>query len=173
MIALRLTASALVALAGGAVAGGAVAGGAGAVPLPTADPVRFFSGATDSVGSLKQAFSASKPSRVTGIGALRGDGVFVLDQTVRIAGEPVRTRHWELHQIARGRFGGMVSDARGPVTIDAAGNTLTIRYTMQQGGLKVASRITLAPDGRSGENRTVITKWGLTAATMTETISKQ
>ena len=44
---------------------------------------------------------------------------------------------------------------------------------MQQGGLKVASRITLAPDGRSGENRTVITKWGLTAATMTETISKQ
>ena len=67
----------------------------------------------------------------------------------------------------------MVSDASGPVTIDAAGNTLTIRYTVQQGGLKVASRITLAPAGRSGENRTAIAKWGLTAATMAETILKQ
>ena len=105
MITLRLAAAALVALAGGAVAGGAVAGGAvaggaGAVPLPTADPVRFFSGATDSVGSLKQAFSASKPSRVTGFGALRGDGVLVLDQTVRIAGDAVRICHRELNQIA-------------------------------------------------------------------------
>ena len=99
--------------------------------------------------------------------------MLVLDQTVRIAGDAVCTCHRELHQIAPGRFGGMVSDASGPVTIDAAGNTLTIRDTVQQGGLKVASRITLAPAGRSGENLTAIAKWSLTAATMAETILKQ
>ena len=146
--------------------------GAGAAPVPGFDPISFFSGATDSVGSLKKAFSAAKPSHVTGFGALRGTGVFVLDQTVMITGQPVTKRQWLLHQIAPGHFGGTVSDASSPVTIDVAGNRLLIRYTMKS-GLKVESVLTIAPDGRSGTNVSKIKKWGMGVATLSETIRKQ
>lgn len=136
------------------------------------DPISFFSGATDSTGTLKQAFSSAKASRVTGWGALREPGVFVLDQTMTVTGEPVRTRHWQLHQISPGHFGGTVSDASGPVTIDVAGNRLMIRYTMK-GGLNVTSVLTIAPDGRSGRNESRIRKWGMEVATLSEVIVKR
>lgn len=147
--------------------------GVGAAPVQQFDPITFFSGATESTGSLKQKFSSAKASDVTGFGGFRSNGEFVLDQTVMIAGEPTRSRQWQLHQISPGHFGGSVSDASGPVTIDVAGNQLTIRYTLKQGGLKVESILTIAPDGRSGQNQSTIRKWGMTAATLSETIVKK
>ncbi len=147
--------------------------GAGAAPAQQFDPITFFTGATESVGSLKQAFGSPKASQVTGFGAVRGDGLFVLDQTVHIAGQPARRRQWLLHQISPGHFGGTVSDASSPVTIDVAGNRLVINYTMKQGGLKVQSVLTIAPDGRSGRNQSVIRKWGMAAASLDEVIVKR
>ena len=120
---------------------------------------------------LKQAFSSAKASHVTGIGAMRSNGVFVIDQTISIAGEPTRNRQWQLRQISLGQFGGTVSDGTSPVTIAASGNRLVIRYTMR-GGLGLTSVLTIAPDGRSGRNETRIKKWGITVATLSETIRK-
>ena len=141
-------------------------------PAQSFDPITFFTGATESSGSLKQAFSSAKATRVTGFGAMRGSGEFVLDQTVNIHGEKAQTRQWQLRQIAPGRFGGTISDGKGPVTIDVAGNRLLIKYTMT-GGLKVSSVLTIEAGGRSGHNVTVVKKWGMTAATLSETISKR
>lgn len=136
------------------------------------DPISFFSGATDSTGTLKQAFASAKITHVAGWGALRRPGIFVLDQTMTIAGEPVRTRQWQLHQISPGHFGGTVSDASGPVTIDVVGNRLIIKYAMK-GGLNVTSVLAIAPDGRSGRNESRIKKWGMGVATLSEVIVKR
>lgn len=102
---------------------------------------------------------------------MRGNGLFVLDQTVSIADEPTRNRQWQLRQISPGQFGGTVSDGTSPVTIAASGNRLEIRYTMR-GGLVLTSVLTIAPDGRSGRNESRIRKWGMTVATLSETIRK-
>ena len=152
-------------------ADGAVSG-AGAVQTQGFDPITFFTGATESTGALKQAFSSAKSTRGSGFGAMRGKGTFVLDQTMTIAGEPAKKRQWQLHLISPGHFGGMISDGKGPVTIDVAGNRLLIKYTMAN-GLKVQSTLTIDPGGRSGHNRSSVRKWGMTVATLDETILKQ
>jgi hypothetical protein len=146
--------------------------GAGAAQVQGFDPITFFTGATESTGSLKQKFSSAKATHVSGFGAMRGDGKFVLDQIMTVAGEPAKKRHWLLHQISPGHFGGTISDGKGPVTIDVSGNRLLIKYTMTN-GLKVESVLTIDADGRRGQNRTVVRKWGITAATLNETISKR
>ena len=148
------------------------ASGAGTAQVQSFDPITFFTGATDGTGSLKQAFSAAKATHVTGFGAMRGNGVFVLDQTMTVTGETAKNRRWQLHQISPGHFGGTISDAKGPVTIDVAGNRLLIKYTMQN-GLKVESVINIDAGGRTGHNVSTVRKWGMTAATQSETISKK
>ena len=148
------------------------ASGAGTAQAQSFDPITFFTGATDGTGSLKQAFSAAKATHVTGFGAMRGNGVFVLDQTMTVTGETAKNRRWQLHQISPGHFGGTISDAKGPVTIDVAGNRLLIKYTMQN-GLKVESVINIDAGGRTGHNVSTVRKWGMTAATLSETISKK
>ena len=135
------------------------------------DPITFFTGATESSGSLKQAFSSAKATHVTGYGAMRGGGEFVLDQTMTVAGEKAQSRQWQLHQIAPGHFGGTISDGKGPVTIDVTGNQLLIKYTMTN-GLKVSSVLTIDPGGRSGHNVSTVRKWGMSVASLNETISK-
>ena len=145
---------------------------AGAGQAQSFDPITFFTGATESSGSLKQAFSSAKATHVTGYGAMQGNGQFVLNQTMTVAGDKPQNRQWQLHQIAPGHFGGSISDGKGPVTIDVAGNRLLIRYTMTN-GLKVESVLTIDPGGRSGHNMSVVRKWGMTVANLSETISKR
>ena len=139
---------------------------------PVFDPITFFTGATESSGSLKQALSSAKATRVTGFGALQAGGTFVLNQTMTVAGEKPTSRQWLLHQIAPGHFGGTISDAKGPVTIDVTGSRLLIRYTMKN-GLKVESVLTIDQGGRTGRNLSTVRKWGMSVATLDETISKR
>lgn len=146
---------------------------AAAAPQPSFDPITFFSGATESSGTLKAAFSLAKATHVTGHGAMRGGGEFELDQTMTIAGDAkVQTRQWHLHQISPGHFGGTISDGKGPVTIDVSGSRLLIRYTMLN-GMKVESVLTIDPGGRSGRNVSTVRKWGMSVASLNETITKR
>ena len=142
-------------------------------PAQSFDPITFFTGATESAGSLKQALSSAKATHVTGYGAMRGGGEFVLDQTMTVAGDKkAQTRQWHLHQISPGHFGGTISDGKGPVTIDVAGNRLLINYTMLN-GMKVESVLTIDPGGRTGHNASVVRKWGMSVASLSETITKR
>ncbi len=152
-------------------AGGAVSG-TGATQAQSFDPITFFTGATDGTGVLKQVFSSARATHVSGFGAMRANGVFVLDQTMTVAGEKANSRQWQLHQVSPGHFGGTISDGKGPVTIDVAANRLLIRYTMKN-GLRVESVLTIDAGGRTGHNVSTVRKWGMTAATLSETISKR
>lgn len=135
------------------------------------DPVAFFSGRTEGSGMLDEVMASPRAVRVTSFGALRAGGLFVMDQTVDVAGDPTKRRQWQLRQAAPGRFGGTLSDARGPVTATCVGNTMRIAYTMTN-GMKVDQMLTLAADGRSVSNAMKIRRFGITVATLAETIRK-
>ena len=136
----------------------------------TFDPVAFFEGQTTGEGQLRKIMSAAKATRVTGRGRIEG-GVLVLDQSVAIAGEPRRERQWRLHAVAPGRWAGTLSDARGPVTASAAGAVLTIAYTSND-GMGITQSVTLARDGQSARNLMKVRKFGITVATLDETITR-
>ncbi len=136
----------------------------------TFDPVAFFEGQTTGEGQLRKIMSAAKATRVTGRGRIEG-GVLVLDQSVAIAGEPRRERQWRLHAVAPGRWAGTLSDARGPVNASAAGAVLTIAYTSND-GMGITQSVTLARDGQSARNLMKVRKFGMTVATLDETITR-
>ena len=136
----------------------------------TFDPVAFFEGQTTGEGQLRKIMSAAKATRVTGRGRIEG-GVLVLDQSVAIAGEPRRERQWRLHAVAPGRWAGTLSDARGPVNASAAGAVLTIAYTSND-GMGITQSVTLARDGQSARNLMKVRKFGMTVATLEETITR-
>ncbi|MDE8650256.1 DUF3833 family protein [Novosphingobium album (ex Liu et al. 2023)] len=143
-----------------------------AAPATTFDPVAFFTGATVGKGSLKKMMSSPQDSHVSSFGAMRRDGVLVLDQTVRIEGEAVKTRHWQLRPAGPGRFTGTISDAKGAVTAQVSGDRLTIRYTMTD-GMTVDQVLTIAPGGQSARNAMKFRKFGIVAATLNETIRRE
>jgi hypothetical protein len=138
----------------------------------TFDPVAFFTGRTEGHGTLDEIAASPKATHVTGVGSLRSDGTFVIDQTVKIAGDPAKQRQWRLRQTAPGRFSGTISDAKGPVTGVVTGNRMRISYTMKERGLKVEQVLTLASDGRSASNSMKIRKFGIIVAKYVETIRK-
>jgi hypothetical protein len=136
------------------------------------DPIAFFTGRTEGVGTLDEVMASPVSTHVAGVGALQPNGVFVIDQTVKITGKPVEQRRWQLRETAPGRFGGTISDAKGPVTGVVTGNRMRISYTMRKGGMKVEQILTAAPDGRSVSNSMKIRKLGIVVATLAETIRK-
>lgn len=142
-----------------------------AAPARAFDPVAFFSGRTEGHGTVDEIAASPKSMHVTGTGTLRADGVFVIDQTVRIQGDPAKQRRWHLRQISPGRFGGTISDASGPVSGVVTGSRMQISYTMK-GGMKVSQTLTLSADGRSLSNAMKVRKFGIVVATVAETIRK-
>lgn len=137
----------------------------------TFDPVVFFSGSTEGHGTVDEVLASPRKMHVTSSGALGASGVFVLNQTVRVEGDPVQKRQWQLRQTAPGRFSGTLSDASGPVTGVVTGHRMRISYKMK-GGLKVEQMLTLASDGRSAANSMKVRKLGIVVATIVETIRK-
>ena len=142
-----------------------------AVAAPTFDPVAFFTGSTEGSGQLKKVFSGAHRVVTHGRGVVRSDGMLVLDHRVEEQGEAVRVRQWQLRQTSPGRFSGSVSDASGPVSGTLAGNRLQVQYTMR-GGLRVDQVLTMAAGGQSASNVMKISKFGMTVATLTETIRR-
>lgn len=144
----------------------------GGEPSPPSDPIRFFIGTTEGAGWLKKIMSSPQATRVHGRGAVRADGMLVLDQTVEVAGEKTTNRHWLLRRVAPDRFTGTISDAKGPVTAEAMAGRIRIRYTMTA-GMAVDQVVVVAPDGRSASNSMKVKRFGITVATVAETIRKQ
>ena len=138
----------------------------------TFDPVAFFTGSTESRGILKKALAGKQATHVTGTGTVRSDGQLIIDQVVRIEGEKVQTRRWQLREVKPGNYSGTISDAKGLITAAAAGNQLMIKYKMKAGGMSVSQVLTAAADGRSVHNAMKIRKFGIVFATIDETIRK-
>ena len=136
------------------------------------DPVAFFTGATHGQGELKEMLGRPKHVSVQSVGKVDQDGWLVLDQKVMVEGDPTRQRRWRLKLIAPGKYGGTLSDAKGPVEAHVAGNTVRIRYKMK-GNLKVEQTLTALPGGKAISNRATFYKWGMKVATLAERIEKR
>ena len=137
---------------------------------PRFDALRFFSGATEGVGRLKVVLRRGEPIRVEGRGRVEGD-VLILDQVVTRGNAAPKPRQWRIRRVAPGRYLGTLTDARGPVTGEGVGDRLHLAFT-SAGGFKVEQVLTLSPDGRSARNRLTAKRFGVTVATLDETIRK-
>ena len=155
----------LVAAAAMALAGAATA------PTPALDMTAFFSGRTHTENVLKIVFKRPARLVVDSVGG-RGDrGDFVLLDTVREEGKPVRTRKWIMRPAGSNRFTGSLTDATGPVDVTVSGRQAVIRYTMK-GGLKVVQQMDLQADGRTLSNHVDVRKFGLRFASVDGTVRK-
>lgn len=147
-----------------------------AVPAAAAQPPldlpAFFSGQSHADNVIKIALHGPHKLIVDSVGGHNKEGEFVLIDTVREEGKPVRTRTWVMHPVAPGHFTGSLSDAIGPVDIVVNGDTATIRYVMSEGHLKIVQQMQLEDGGRALSNHVVAKKFGLTFARVDGTIRK-
>jgi hypothetical protein len=148
-----------------------LAGAASAAPPAKLDMLAFFNGRTHAENVMKIALKRPAKLIVDSLGGRNKEGEFVLIDTVREEGKPVRERRWVMHPVGPDRFTGSLSDAVGPVSVAINGRTATIRYTMK-GGLKVDQRLELQGDGKTLSNQVVVKKFGLRFAHVDGTVRK-
>ena len=141
-----------------------------AAPQPVFHPDIFFAGRTEGHARLKELFHSTKPVHVVGNGRVE-HGTLILDQIVTQQGKKPQRREWRIRETAPSHYAGTLSDATGPVAGDVTGNCLHLAYPMKD-GLKVEQRIYLQPGRRTALNRMKITKFGITVASLDETITK-
>jgi len=146
---------------------------AAAPPLaePGAALERFFTGRTEGAGTVHVILAGRHAVRDRARGRIERGNVLILDQVVEEEGKPRRSRIWRLVRGAGNRITGSISDARGPVTGEVAGNVLRLRYRMAEGP-SVEQSITLHPNGRTATNRMTFRRFGMRVATMESVIRR-
>ena len=150
----------------------AATGASTAPDTPKFDMTSFFLGKSHADNVIHIALQAPHKLIVDSIGGHNKAGEFVLIDTVREEGKPVRTRTWVVHPVGTNHFSGYLSDADGPVDIVVDGAAATISYTMKDGHLKISQRLQLQADGMSLSNHVVAKKLGITFAHVDGTIRK-
>ena len=161
---------------------GVVAGVAGCLgpfpshPEPAAHPALrpegFFSGRTQGKGTLRLITGRERSIEVEGRGHIEPDGRLRLEQVVTFDDGKVEKRTWRLHRTGPGVYAAELSDASGPVSVEAAGNVMHLRYRVRHPGVYMRQSLYLAPDGRTVSNRATITMLGVPIARLTEEIVK-
>ncbi len=124
------------------------------------DPIRFFEGRTESIGTVKVTMKKPFRSRALGVGAIRSDGTLHLVQRVEDHGQLPRERRWRIRKIGSGRYSGTMSEAKGPVTVDEIGGRFRFRFRMD-GSVSVEQWLTPAKDWRSAASNITIRKFGV------------
>ena len=130
---------------------------------PFASPLRFFEGATDSVGVLTITMREPRSSRSHGVGSIASDGSLRLVQHVDDEGERPHLRRWDIRQVAAGKFTGTMSEAVGPIIIEQIGTRYRFRFKMP-GALSVEQWLTPLAGGRSAINELTVRKLGIVVA---------
>lgn len=138
---------------------------------PKLDMTGFFAGKSHADNIIRIALHSPHRLIVDSIGGRNKEGEFVLIDTVREEGKPVRTRSWVMHPVGPDRFRGVLSDALGPVDVVVRGDLATISYTMKEGHLKILQQIQLQGD-KTLSNHVIAKKFGLTFAHVDGTIHK-
>lgn len=142
-------------------------------PTPVFRAEQFFAGHTEGQGRVKIDFSEPKTFNVHGDGQLDADGTLVLDQVVEQEGKAPNRREWHIRRAGSGYAGTLTDDTTdGEVRGDVRGNRLHLAYKMKN-GMAVQQWINLQPGGRTALNRMRVSKFGVTVATLEETIRKQ
>lgn len=136
------------------------------------DLTEFFAGKTHADNVIKIALQGSHKLIVDSVGGRNKEGEFVLIETVREEGKPVRKRTWVMRQGGPDHYTGSLTDAVGPVDIRVSGNTATVRYVMKDGHLSIVQQMTLQPDGKTLANRVDAKRFGLKFARVEGTVRK-
>lgn len=125
------------------------------------DPLRFWEGRTESIGTMKLIMKKPYKSRSIGRGKIAADGSLDLIQRVEDEGKPPKERRWHIRQAGPGKFTGTMNEAVGPVTIEEIDGRYRFRFKMD-GGISVEQWIIPSADGKSGTNKVTIKKYGMT-----------
>ncbi len=142
-----------------------------ASPTPVFTPERFFSGRTESSGTLKIVLRGEQTLRVRGTGHVEGD-TLVIEQLVERTGVKPERKLWHIKKLASGRYAGTLSDAVGPLAGSLAGNRLHLKYRLKEGKVDVDQGIYLQPDGKTAINRMTLSRVGFKVGTIQETIRR-
>jgi hypothetical protein len=134
-------------------------------------PEQFFVGRTEGTGTVHVILSGRHGVRDRSRGRIDASGALVLDQIVQEEGKPARRRSWRLVRAGPNRIAGSISDARGALAGEVAGNVITLRYRLAEGP-SVEQRITIQPGGRTAHNRMTFRRFGLHVATV-ETVIRR
>jgi hypothetical protein len=124
------------------------------------DPMRFFEGRTESVGTVKLMMQKPFDSRAIGEGKILPDGSLHLVQRVEDEGKQPRQRVWRMRRVAPGRYTGTMSEAKGPVTVDEVNGRYRFRFRME-GSISVEQWLMPASNGRSATSKVIIRKYGI------------
>ena len=135
------------------------------------DPLRFFEGRTETLGTMKVLFKKAYRTSSIGQGRIEKDGSLTLVQRVEDDGNPPHVRRWRVRETGPGRFAGTMSEATGPVTIESTGGRYRFRFAMK-GGLNVEQWLTPLPGNRAANSLTTVRRFGLTVATAEAVIRK-
>ncbi|HEY5724189.1 MAG TPA: hypothetical protein VIT45_17905 [Allosphingosinicella sp.] len=139
---------------------------------PTASPLHFFEGKTDTESTTKIMMSKPYRTRSLGEGRIESDGSLTMVQQVAEPGKPVRQRRWHVRQVAPGRFAGTIWDeTTHKVVIEEVGARYRLRLKIK-GGLNVEQWLTPLPGGRSARSLMVVKKLGIVVARGEGTIRK-
>lgn len=134
-----------------------VAGPAAAV---SPDPMAFFAGRTESVGTVKLAMKKPFRSRAIGKGEILADGTLNLVQRVEDQGQPPRERRWRIRPVGNGRYSGTMTEAKGPVTVEQVGGRYRFSFRMS-GNVAVEQWLDPAADWKSATSKVTIRKYGV------------
>jgi hypothetical protein len=127
------------------------------------NPLSFFEGITESVGTMNVLMHKPIVTKSVSRGNLGPDGSLSLLQRVEEQGKPAHFRRWLIRQLAPGHFSGSMSEASGPVTIDQEGGRFHFRFKMK-GGLSVDQWFTPLEGGRSAMTDMTVRKFGFAVA---------
>jgi hypothetical protein len=131
---------------------------------PQVDPLRFFQGRTETVGTVKVMFHKPYRTHSIGAGRIEPDGSLTLVQRVDDEGKAPHDRRWRVRQTAPDQFTATMSDAIGPVTIDRVGDRYRFRFRLQ-GNLSAEQMLTPLPGGRAALSNIKVKRMGFTVAT--------
>ena len=148
------------------------AGPAAAPDPPKLDMTGFFAGKSHADNIIRVALHSPHRLIVDSIGGHNKEGEFVLIDTVREEGKPVRTRTWVMHPAGPDHLSGVLSDAVGPVDVVVRGDSATISYTMKEGHLKILQQLQLQGNSKTLSNHVIAKKFGLAFAHVDGTIHK-
>ncbi len=122
--------------------------------------LQFFEGHTESVGTVKIAMKKPYRSRAVGQGQISADGTLTLVQRVEDQGQLPKERRWKMRKVSPGHYTGVMSEAKGPVTVDEVDGKYRFRFRME-GSVAVEQWLMPAPDGRSATSKLTIRKYGV------------
>jgi hypothetical protein len=134
-----------------------------AVPCQAAaleDPLSFFEGKTESVGTVKIAMKKAYKSRAVGTGEITDDGTLILVQRVEDQGQPPKDRRWKMRKVGPGKYTGTMTEAKGPVTVEEVAGKYRFRFRMD-GNVSIEQWLIPAKDWRSAASKVTIRKYGV------------